>query len=390
MGPMMVRTHALPPAPRILLLALLPLGDTIFTTPAVRALRERYPAARLTALVHASNAPLLHCVPTLNDVVVLPFRTDWAGAAPFAATLRRLRARRYDATIDFTTPAYKWVSFVAGIPTRTYMKFDPLWWLIPGAHQQWRATHATRHYYDCARELDLPSWNTVDQRPRLQLPPSARRDARRFMEIAHGLRGSGPLVGLHVGGAGLGGLKRWPAARFAALADRLAATWGARIVLLGGPDDRELATTVARMTQTRPLLAAGVVPLLTSIAIIEACDLFIGNDSGPLHAAAAVGTPYVGVFGPTSAANFQPIALYPGQGRVVRPTVPCRAPRYFVGGEPVWRGPCCRGVCAALATLDVGPVFDAAAILLSKPSLPMTDRRPDVARVREGRSERCV
>jgi len=378
---MMARTHVLPPAPRILLLALLPLGDTLFTTPTIRALRERYPAARLTALVHVSSAPLLQCVPALDDVVVLPFRADWAGAALLAATLRRLRARRYDAAIDFTTPAYKWVSVVAGIPTRTYMKFDPLWWLIPGAHRQWRATHATRHYYDCARELDLPPWDTVDQRPRLQLPASARRDARLFIESASP-RGAGPLVGLHVGGAGLGGLKRWPAARFAALADRLATTWGARIALLGGPDDRELAVTVARAMRTRPILAAGAVPLLTSIALIEACDLFIGNDSGPLHAAAAVGTPYVGVFGPTNPANFQPIALYPGQGRVVQPAVPCRAPRYFVGGEPVWRGPCCSGVCAALATLNVEPVFDAAATLLSQRSLPATDRRTAVARAR--------
>jgi len=382
MGPMMTRAHVLPPAPRILLLALLPLGDTIFSTPTIRALRERYPAARLTALVHASSAPVLRCVPALDDVVVLSFRADWAGPALLAATLRRLRARRYDAAIDFTTPAYKWVSVVAAIPTRTYMKFDPLWWLIPGAHQQWRATHATRHYYDCARELDLPPWETVDQRPRLQLPAEARHDARLFIEAAPGLRGSGPLVGLHVGGAGLGVLKRWPVARFAALADRLVMTWDARIVLLGGPDDRELAAAVARMTRIRPAFAAGAVPFLTSIALIEACDLFIGNDSGPLHAAAAVGAPYVGVFGPTSVANFRPIALYPGQGRVVQPAVPCRAPRYFVGGEPVWRGPCCHGVCAALATLEVKTVFDAAATLLSKRSLPTTSRRPTVARAR--------
>jgi len=134
--------------------------------------------------------------------------------------------------------------------------------------------------------------------------------------------------------------------------------------------------------RSRPELAAGAVPLLTSIVLIEACDLFIGNDSGPLHAAAAVGAPYVGIFGPTSVADFQPIALYPGQGRVVQPAVPCRAPRYFVGGEPVWRGPCCRGVCAALAALEVEPVFDAAATLLSKRSLSTTSQRPATARAR--------
>ena len=116
--------------------------------------------------------------------------------------------------------------------------------------------------------------------------------------------------------------------------------------------------------------------------MIEACDLFIGNDSGPLHAAAAVGAPYIGVFGPTSAANFQPIALYPRQGRVVQPAVPCRALLYFVGGEPVWRGPCCRGVCAALATLDVEPVFNEATALLKERSLSPTSGRPVMSRAR--------
>src|ERR671936_864793 len=89
---------------RILLLALLPIGDTLFTTPTIRALRERYPRARLTALAHASAAPVLRCVPELDEVAVLPVGRDWAGCGPLVRTLRSVRARRFEVVSDFTSP----------------------------------------------------------------------------------------------------------------------------------------------------------------------------------------------------------------------------------------------------------------------------------------------
>src|SRR5579883_1834488 len=100
------------PSPRrILLLALLPIGDTLFTTPTIRALRQRYPSARITALVRGANAAIMRCVPSVDDVVVLPTDGDWRGPGALLGTLRRLRAQRYDVAIDFTSPAYKWISF---------------------------------------------------------------------------------------------------------------------------------------------------------------------------------------------------------------------------------------------------------------------------------------
>lgn len=354
-------------APRLLLLALLPIGDTLFTTPTMRALRDRYPEAHITALVHAGTAPLLKRVPVIDEVVILPFREDWAGPGPLARALRRLHARHFDAAIDFTTPAYKWVSFVCGIPLRTYMKFDRLWWLLPGEHAAWRATHATRHYYECARELDLPPWDSASAIPSLALRRPERDDARRFLSEQGVVPGRYPLVALHVGAAGLGGLKRWPPQRFAALADRLREQWNARIVLLGSRDELALVESVAVALRTRPIVAAGATTLLSSIAVIEASDLFIGNDSGPLHAAAAVGTPYVGIYGPTVPANFGPIPSRPGQGLLVEPATPCctcGAPQYFVGGSPVWRRPCCQGRCRALDTVTVDAVYTAAEALL--------------------------
>src|SRR5437016_6350824 len=100
-----------PPPRRILLLALLPIGDTLFITPTIRSLRERYPRTRITALVHASAAPILRSVQGVDEAVVLPFGPDWTGAGALVRTLRYLRSHLFDVASDLPTPAYKSVCF---------------------------------------------------------------------------------------------------------------------------------------------------------------------------------------------------------------------------------------------------------------------------------------
>lgn len=354
-----------PPA-RILLLAPLPIGDTIFCAPTAAALRETYPKARITALVHSTTADLMRSVAGVDEVLVLPIGRDWRGAAQLAKTVKRLRARRFDVAIDFSSPAYKWLPFLAGVPLRTYMKFDHGWWFLPGKHRRWRDAHAAEHYYDCADELDLPPWREADSTVRLRVPNAARREAKRYLET-HGIaRGKDRLIAIHPGGAMLGGVKRWPAERYAELADALRERWDARILLFGGPDEAKLVAEVARAMRGPSLQVAGDLSLMASFAAIASCALFVGNDSGLLHAAAALGTPYVGVYGPTAVSNFHPLPHRPGQGVVVTPHSACRSPRYFVGGDVVWSRPCCDGVCEALASVSAERVLAVASLLLRR------------------------
>lgn len=250
------------------------------------------------------------------------------------------------------------------------MKFDRLWWLVPAEHRRWSATHATRHCYDCVRELDLPPWDCVNHRPRLLLPATARSAALAFLRKHGAANEQRPMIALHAGGAWLGGLKRWPPERFAALADRLHERWNAHIMLLGSNGETALSATIAAAMRHRSIIETGSVPLLTGLALIEACALFVGNDSGLLHAAAAVGAPYVGIFGPTAPANFHPVGLHPQQGTLVVPSEACRSPSYFVGGSPIWQRPCCHGVRRALATISLDAVSVAADALLRRHSQP--------------------
>jgi heptosyltransferase-2 len=351
------------PVQRILLLALLPLGDTLFALPTIQALRTRYPRAFIAALARPASAPLLHHSPAIDSVVVFEAHGN---PKEFIYGLRWLRKQRFDVAVNFTSPLYSWIGRICGIGQRTEMKFYRLWWLLPGKHDRWRAMHAARHYYECADELALPPWDSVSHVPQLTLSSHFHESASSFLAEYGVEPGTHPIICMHAGGTWLGGLKRWPPPRFAQLARQLQDQCGARVVLLGEVADVPLVANIAALSDERTIQAAGKLPLPVSLALIATSDLFIGNDSGLLHAAAALGTPYVGLLGPTSPTNFSPLARYPDQGTLVTPVEPCRMPHYFVGGAPLWRLPCCNGTCRALASISVETVLRRSIELLNK------------------------
>lgn len=343
---------------RFLLLAMLPIGDTMLITPTIRALRERHPDAHIVALATPTNAPLLERLGLLDKVETIDTSDMASNLSSITSAIYKLRKQKFDVSIDFTSPAFKFINFLCGIPVRTYMKFPHLWWLLPRNQAAWRNTHAAQHYYNCARELDLPPWSEVNHTPIVHTSADDRAAANAFLREAMGTDVPRHLlVGIHPGGAGLGGKKRWPVDRFAELAARLKQNFGTSIVLLGGVEDKPLAEEIARSVGDKAVIVAGEAPLMTSLAVLERCDLLIGNDSSLLHGAAALGVPYVGVFGVTHAPNFQPVPQRPGQGVIVQPKVPCAKPQYFVGGSPLWYRPCTDDTCGALARISVETVY---------------------------------
>jgi ADP-heptose:LPS heptosyltransferase len=184
----------------------------------------------------------------------------------------------------------------------------------------------------------------------LDVPAAAHAEADAFIARAVGGPAPARLVALHPGGKGLRGQKRWRPERFAAVADALGAGWDACVLLLGGRDEQPLTREVAARMSRSPVLAAGHLSLLGTVALMARCDLFIGNDSSPLHLAACQGTPYVGIFGPTSLANFEPIPFRPSQGRLAVASPAPRRREYFVGARPIWYAPI--SPHAARAALD--------------------------------------
>lgn len=347
--------------PRFLLLMRLPLGDTLFVTPTIRALRERYPSAYITALAAGNNAPILQDNPDLDDVVVLPFRRDRRGGGDLPATLRDLLRRAYDVALCLGTPALGWLPYTCRIPRQEFLDYAPLWWLVPRDYDSWNAKHAVEVYATAARHLDI---GPIERQLIARSTPAELAATERLLQQQR--LGSGELrIAIHPGSGAAPAQKRWPLERFAEVGRALAREEGARVLVLGGQSELALGRRLAERIGGGAACLAGKLSLRQTLALLAGCDLFIGNDSGPLHLATAAGAPVVGIYGPTDPNVFGPWAP-PGQAEVVQPAG-VEPTIHFVGGAPIWSQlASTRYPSDALANLPAASVLAAAHRLLER------------------------
>jgi lipopolysaccharide heptosyltransferase II len=347
---------------RILLIILLPIGDTLFATPAIHALRKRYPRAHITALVYPTNRGILHTNPDIDDFLLWPTRQEWHGIGSVFALFWKLRRARFDLAVEFSNYVW-WVTWLSRIPQRTEMNLPRLWWLLPWAGRHWRTKHAVEHYADVVRRLGVP---VGDKHLRLQPSATETASAQAWLD-RNRISPDELLVGLHPGGEGLWGRKRWPVERFASVADGLYDKLGARILIMGGKDEAHLAADLAARTHAHVINATGQTTLGETAALVRRCALFIGNDSSPLHIAVASGVRVVGIYGPTDPRSYHPWVpgSQPGADyAVVRSHLPCACQFSLVGGISL--GGWVRSLaCPSLEAITPQQVLDAALGLLS-------------------------
>lgn len=347
---------------RILLLLLLPIGDTLFTTPAIHALRRRYPEAHITALVYPTNAGILRSNPDVDELLFWPTRQSWPRLWGVARLFWTLRRSRFELAVEFCSYIW-WVTRLSGIPRRTEMHLPKLWWCRPGAGREWRKRHAVEHYADPVRRLGIPVEDMT-----LRLQPSEDEEARAQgwldkYQVAAGEM----LVGIHPGGEGLWGRKQWGTAGFAAVASGLYDRLGVRILLMGGQDDAPLAAEIASRTHAHVINATGQTTLGETAALIRKCSLFVGNDSSPLHIAAASCTPVVGVYGPTDPRSYHPWIPEGKEGvdyAMVRSPLPCAGRFPLVGGATLLGWVNCLA-CPSLNAISPAQVLSACLRLLA-------------------------
>jgi ADP-heptose:LPS heptosyltransferase len=315
---------------RMLLLLLLPIGDTLFSTPTVRALRLSYPKTEITALAYPTNAGILEANPDLDCLLLHPTAYTWPGPLGYARFLADLRRRRFDLVVEFG-PAQGWLRRIIG-PPRSRALDLPLWqWFVPLGKRPWRERHATVNY---ATLLSSAERRLLPPGPVLHFTDADRAKIGRRLAAL----GPAPILAVHPGGKGFRGMKRWPVGRFADVTRNLVERRGVRVVILGGADEIDLAERYQALVP-EALSLVGVLSLGETVAVLELCALFLGNDSAPLHMAGALGVPTVGIYGPTNPANFRPLGR---SVTVVRSAVPCSPCFHFVGSVPVWAGSRCR------------------------------------------------
>jgi predicted lipopolysaccharide heptosyltransferase III len=297
-------------SPSILLVRLRLIGDVVFTTPVVRALRRRFPSAQLVYLVESVAAPVVATNPHLDDVLVIPRTRGWARLTDDLKTAARLRRQRFDIAIDLHGgPRSAWLTWATRAPVRVgYDVPGRAWMYTHIAHRprELRPRHSVENQWDLLTALDREFGATPDPTiDRVEMPadPRARGTVdRRLREC--GVPDTGRVVVLHVSAGNP--FRRWPEASFAALGAGLAAGGTDRWVLLtAGPSDRAAAHRV--MNEARQRLGAksdrivdGEGLMLPELrALMDRAALFVGGDSGPLHMAATSDVPVVGLYGPT-------------------------------------------------------------------------------------------
>jgi heptosyltransferase I len=286
-------------SPRILIVRLSAIGDTIQTMPVACALRERFPHAFLAWAVESRAAALLHGHEAIDELVLLP--RGWLKSPRGVWQLRRrLRDLRFDVAIDVQSLTKSAVlAWLSG--ARRRIGFG-----TPGGRElsKWfnnervdpKSTHVVDRYLELLRPLGI-ELATV----RFQVP-SREDDAKTADEI---IRQRKLEDGFAIINPGAGWpSKLWPTDRYAVVARHLAERWRLpTLVVWGGAAEKALAEQVAGASAA---LIAPPTTLTALAALARRARLFIGADTGPLHLAAAVGTPCVGLYGPWPASRHGP------------------------------------------------------------------------------------
>jgi lipopolysaccharide heptosyltransferase II len=300
---------------RILLVRLRQIGDVVFTTPAVRALRQRFPAAHITYVVEPAAAAIVAHNPHINDVIVVARTRGLTQLWRDLALGRRLRARRYDLAIDFHGgPRSSLLTWLSRATVRIGYDVAGRGWVYTrriARPRELRARHSVENQWDLLAPLDIAAPD------RALFPVEMMPDADAVSAVAlrlarAGVDGGDRLIVLHVSAGNP--FRRWPIAAFAALIALLVSKDPKRrVIVTSGPSERQAAGRV--IIQARALLHAAERDRVVSCgdfslgelrALLDRASLYIGGDSGPLHIAATTAVPIVGLYGPTLPARSAP------------------------------------------------------------------------------------
>lgn len=302
------RAPTLPIKPRrIVVLKSCCLGDVLCATPLLAALRCDYPEVHIVAGVGRwSQAALAHN-PDLDGLLDLESvgLGRWR-PLPYLRVLRRLRAGRFDLAIVLDrSPLMTVLPWLAGIPLRAGIDSAGRGFALNMRTPWDRVEHEAELFLRIGRSLGLDTVGAA-----MRFCPSA--DDRQWAanlwqhEALHGQR----VVVLFPGGGRNPGmtfdLKRWPAERYAMVADYLTTEQHCTLIVAGNTDDAAVCQHIVTTASGRVLNLCGRTTLGQLAALYERANLYLGNDTGPMHLAAAVGLPVLAIFGPTDPAVYAP------------------------------------------------------------------------------------
>lgn len=300
---------------KILLIRLRMIGDVVFTTPAIRALRRRFPQAHLSYLVEQQAAPIVLGNPHLDEVIVIPLTFGLRRIADDLRIGGELRRRRFDVVVDFHGgPRGSWLTWLTRAPQRIGYTVAGRSWMYTHAIDRpraLRARHSVENQWDLLTPLGVPPPDRAHDAVSMAEAEPARQRVDAALSAA-GVPRDATIVVLHVSAGNP--FRRWPLEQFASTAASLVTRDPRRyVVLTSGPSEADAADRVGQLARAAlptdlvdRVARCGEFPLDELRSLVGRAALYIGGDSGPLHVAATTGTPVVGIYGPTLPARSAP------------------------------------------------------------------------------------
>ncbi len=302
------------------------LGDVLFSTPAIRAVRQKYPGAYIAALVVPRCRAILSGNNYLDEVIILDEDGRHKGLMGKLALARDLRIRRFSVAYIFRPSVTRtFCVFLAGIKKRIGYAFKKGSLLLTQKVVLPEGElHRADTYYYVVTEKKIPEGERYCD---FFVSNEDKRSVDDFLN-KNNLKNEKKLVVLHVGGNW--DLKLWPKENFAGLIDSLIEHYNAEVVISGSVKDDSLAKEIYARARLKPFVACGMTTLNQLGALFMKSDLVISADSGPLHIAMAMEARTVALFGPTSPIVTGPMGR--GDFSILRnKNIECVIPCYNLG-----------------------------------------------------------
>jgi heptosyltransferase-2 len=330
-------------------------GDAIMSIPALRAIRGRWPDAEIIILARPWVADLYREQGYADRILVYDNKNKHKGFWGREWLAHALRREKFDVAMLFQNAFdAAWIAWRARIPERIgYARHGRSWLLTRAIPTPVKGEAPDHEAYDYLELLRRAGW--LERLPRIDeititVPEEDRKKALERL-FAAGVRKNAVRIAF-ASGATYGSAKCWEPERFAELADRLIAAFDADVILFGAPQESGMATRIAGSMRNRVCNLVGATPIGELPALLSACSLFIGNDSGAMHVAGAVGVPVIGIFGPTDPEGTRALT-----------------PQFTLIREPVNCSPCFLRKCPidhrCMTSISVERVFEAARFSLA-------------------------
>lgn len=282
---------------RILVIKMSAVGDVILSVPSLKAVRARYPHAKLSVLVGIGAREVLGRCPYVDETIVCDFKGKHRGFSGLMRLGRTLREGSFDAVIDLQNNRKSHALAFLSAANLRYGYDNGKWSFLLNRRQKDDAPYLDPIEHQ-ARTLRLAGIKPAEKV--LELWPSENETKRADQFLSDNwIKPAQELVGVHVRASAAWFSKNWPPSFIAELCDRLGRECNVRVVLTGSKDDAEVASYIVKRAKAKPVNAVGKTGIMELAALVTRFSVLVTPDSAPLHIASAMRVPCVALFGPT-------------------------------------------------------------------------------------------